>query len=65
MSRGYRIDNPLSLVVKAFDLVQIWYKIPRETGFQFGKKQSDELTYTHIGDRQTYNDKIKNLIWNI
>ena len=61
MSRGYRIDNPLSLVVKAFDLAQIWYKSPGENGFQFPKIQVGELTYAYIGNHQTYKDKIKNL----
>ena len=65
MNNKCLLTKPGVLLNKSKIGVQIGVKIPRETGFQFGKKQSDELTYTHISDRQTYNDKIQNLIWNI
>ena len=59
MSRGQRITNPIYLVEGSVGLVQKWTKIPRETAFQIRKIRGGKLAYTHIGNRQMDNSKIK------
>ena len=58
MNNKCLLYRPEVLFEKSQIGAQIGVKSYRENGFQFRKIQVDELPYTHIGDCQTYSDKI-------